>query len=191
MILKRVLSEKRRLIWPLAVVLVANIAVYALVVYPLAQKVAMGEQEADAATASLASAKSEYANARATVTGKAQADEELAKFYKDVLPPDLSSARRMMFLPLEQLAEQTSLRGQRATQEPTAVRDSVLYKLTGTAVLTGDYRNIRQYIHKLETAPEFIVLENVFLAQSEAEEKRGITVTVQVATYYRAGGDGN
>lgn len=191
MTLKRVLSEKRRLLWPLAIVLVANIAVYALVVYPLAQKVAMGEQEADAASASLASAKSEYANARATVTGKGQADQELARFYKDVLPPDLSSARRMMFLPLEQLAEQTSLKGERATQEPAPVRDSGLYKLTGTAVLTGDYRNIRQYIHKLESAPEFIVLENVSLAQSENEQSRGITVTVQVATYYRAGGDGN
>jgi Tfp pilus assembly protein PilO len=188
---KRVLAEKRRLLWPLAIVLVANIAVYALVVYPLAQKVAMGEQEADAASASLASAKSEYANARATVTGKSQADQELAKFYKDVLPPDLSSARRMMFLPLEQLAEQTNLKGERATQEPTRVRDSSLYKLTGTALLIGDYRNIRQYIHKLETAPEFIVLENVSLAQSENEQARGLTVTVQVATYYRAGGDGN
>lgn len=191
MTLKRVLSEKRRLLWPLAIVLVANLAVYALVVYPLAQKVAMGEQEADAASASLASARSEYANARATVTGKSQADQELARFYKDVLPPDLSSARRMMFLPLEQLAEQTNLRGERATQEPTRVRDSALYKLTGTALLIGDYRNVRQYIHKLETAPEFIVLENVSLAQSENEQARGITVTVQVATYYRAGGDGN
>jgi Tfp pilus assembly protein PilO len=191
MTLKRVLSEKRRLIWPLAIVLLANIAVYALVVYPLSQKVAMGEQEADAASASLTSAKSDYANARATVTGKSQADQELARFYEDILPPDLSSARRMMYLPLEQLAEQTSLRGTRATQEPTRVRDSALHKLTGTAVLTGDYRNIRQYIHKLETAPEFIVLENVSLAQSENEQARGITVTVQVATYYRAGGDGN
>lgn len=191
MTLKRVLSEKKRLLWPLAIVLIANVAVYALVAYPLAHKVAMGEQEADAAAASLASAKSEYANARATVAGKGQADQELARFYQDVLPPDLSSARRMMFLPLEQLAEQTSLKGERATQEPAPVRDSVLSKLTGTAVLTGDYRNIRQYIHKLETAPEFIVLENVQLAQSENEQSRGITVTVQVATYYRTGGDGN
>ena len=188
---KRVLSEKRRLIWPLVIVLLANVAVYALVAYPLSQKVAMGEQEAAAAAASLKAAKTDYAHARATVTGKSQADDELAKFYDDVLPADLSSARRMLFLPLEQLAEQTNLRGTRATQEPTAVRDSALYKLTGTAVLTGEYRNIRQYIHKLETMPEFIVLENVSLAQSEQEQSRGITVTVQVATYYRTGGDGN
>jgi Tfp pilus assembly protein PilO len=191
MTLKRVLSEKRRLIWPLAIVLLANIAVYALVVYPLSQKVAMGEQEADAASGSLASAKSDYAHARATVTGKGQADQELARFYEDILPPDLSSARRMMYLPIEQLAEQTGLKGARTTQEPTRVRESALYKLTGTTVLTGDYRNIRQFIHKLETAPEFIVVENVSLAQSETEQARGITVTVQVATYYRTGGDGN
>lgn len=191
MTLRRVLAEKRRLIWPLVIVLVANVAVYALVAYPLAQKVAAGEQDADAAATALAGAKHDYANARATVTGKSQADEELAQFYQEVLPPDLSSARRMMYLPLEQLAAQTNLRGARSTQEPTRIRDSSLYKLTGTAVLTGDYRNIRQFIHRLETAPEFIILENVSLAQSENDQARGITVTVQVATYYRAGGDGN
>ena len=99
--LQRALREKQRLIWPLALVLVANAVVFAIVVYPLSTKVSLGEQEADAATAALNVARRDYANARATVTGKAQADTELKKFYSDVMPPDLSGARRVTYLPGE------------------------------------------------------------------------------------------
>ena len=95
MTFRRILQEKRRLLWPLALVLIANVAVFVIVVYPLWQKVASGQQEADAATVALSNARRDYANARATVTGKAQADTELQKFYGDVLPPDLSGARRI------------------------------------------------------------------------------------------------
>ena len=187
----RILREKRALIWPLVLVLIANVVVYVLVVYPLAQKVAAGEEDAAAGLAALHSARADYENARATVTGKGQADAELAKFYQEVLPPDLSGARRITYLPLDQLAKGSRLNLERQSAESTKVRESTLQKLTQIAVLTGDYRDIREFLYKLETAPEFIVLENVSLAQSEKGTDRGITVTVQVATYYRTGADGN
>jgi Tfp pilus assembly protein PilO len=188
---RRILAEKRSLIWPLALVLIANALVYALVVYPLSQKVALGEQEANAANFALLSARREHANARATVTGKSQADAELTKFYGDVLPPDLSGARRITYLPLEHLAEESNLRLERQSSSPDQRNSGGLAKLTTTATLTGEYRDIRKFLHQLETRPEFIVLENVDLTQNESEMSRGITVTVQVATYFRTGGDGN
>ena len=40
------------------------------------------------------------AEAVAEGRGKAQADTELQRFYHDVLPPDLSAARRITFLPI-------------------------------------------------------------------------------------------
>lgn len=187
----RIFREKRALIWPLVLVLIANVVLYALVVYPLAQKVAAGEQDASAGTAALHTARRDYQNARETVAGKGQADTELAKFYQEILPPDLSGARRITYLPLDQLAKASRLNLERQSADPSRVRESTLQKLTQIAVLTGDYRDIRQFIYKLETAPEFIVLENVSLAQSESGADRGITVTVQVATYYRTGADGN
>jgi len=187
----RILAEKRSLVWPLALVLIANAVVYALVVYPLAQKVAMGEQEATAANFALLTARREHANARATVTGKGQADAELKKFYSDVLPPDLSGARRITYLPLEHLAEESNLRLERQALSPDERSQGGLAKLTTTATLTGEYRDIRRFLHRLETRPEFIVLENVDLSQNASEMSRGITVTVQVATYFRAGGNGN
>lgn len=187
----RVFREKRILIWPLILVLLANLALFALVVYPLSQKVAAGEQDAAAARAALASARRDHEHAQATVTGKGQADTELARFYEEVLPPDLSGARRITFLPIEQLAKASNLRTERQTTQSEQVRDSTLHKFTQTAVLTGDYRDIRRFIHKLETAPEFIVLENVMLVQDTSGGSSGITVTLQVATYFRTGSDGN
>lgn len=188
---RRVMAEKRRLIWPLVIALLLNVALFALVVYPLSNKVAAGEQEAGAAAFALANSKRDYENARQTVTGKGQADAELAKFYQDVLPPDLSGARRITFLRIPQLAQQSNLRLERQTSTPSHLRESDLGKLTHSAVLTGEYREIRRFIHRLETSPEFLVLERVELSQNENEGARGITVSVQVATYFRTGGDGN
>jgi Tfp pilus assembly protein PilO len=188
---RRVMTEKRRLIWPIGIALLLNVAIFALVVYPLSNKVAAGEQDAEASAFALAAAKRDYAAARQTVTGKQQADAELAKFYENVLPPDLSGARRITFVRIPQLAQQSNLRLETQTSSPSQVRDSDLGKLTHTAVLTGEYRDVRRFIHQLETSPEFLVLERVELTQNENESARGITVNVQVATYFRAGSDGN
>jgi len=188
---KRVMDEKRRLIWPLTVALLLNVVLFAIVVFPLSRKVATGEQQASAAETALLTAKRDYSNARQTVTGKTQADAELAKFYKDVLPPDLSGARRITYLRIPQLAQRTNLRLETQSSAPSVVRGGDLGKLTQQAVLKGDYRDIRRFIHQLETAPEFLVLERVELTQNENDADKGITVTIQVATYFRAGGDGN
>lgn len=185
----RVFQEKRALIWPIAIALLVNLAVYAMVVYPLAQKVANGEQAAQASAAALAAARRDYAAARSTVAGKGQADIELQKFYGDVLPPDVSGARRITFRRIEQMASQAGLRLERETSSPQPQRDSRLVKFTYTAVLSGDYRSIRRFIHDLETAPEFLVLENVQVSQGDLET-RSLNVTVQIATYYRSGRDG-
>jgi len=186
-----VLAEKRRLIVPIIVVLIVNIALFAIVLYPLSKKVAGGEEQARAASAALTAAKRDYAGALATVKGKGQADQELQKFYTDVLPPDLSAARRATFLRIEQLAQKSNLRLEReTTSDPKPLRDSQLVKFTYRASLSGEYRNIRRFIHELETAPEFLVLENVELTQSEIEN-RGLNVSVDIATYYRTGANGN
>lgn len=189
--LSRVLAEKRSLLWPLLIVLIANVAVYLLVVYPLSQKVAAGEQDATAATLALNNARRDFANAQATVAGKSQADTELQRFYEDVLPPDLSGARRITFLPIEQMAQQANLQLRRGGFEMSAIRDSSLSRFSQTAVLTGEYADIRRFIYQLETRPEFVVIENVDLSQGETEGSGGITVTLQIATYYRTGAHGN
>lgn len=181
---RRVMQEKRALILPIVVVLLVNVALFALVVYPLSQKVAGGEAAAQAATDALNRARRDFAAARATVSGKTQADLELQKFYEEVLPPDVSGAQRITFLPLDQLARQMNLRVEGQNSNEREIRDSPLMRFTTTLSLIGEYRDIRRFIHAIETAPEFRVLENVQLSQEEGEP-RGLKVTVQIATYYR------
>ena len=187
---RRVLAEKRTLIVPVAVALLVNVALYAIVVYPLSKKVGGDEQEAESAATALRAARRDFAAARATVAGKGQADQELRTFYSEVLPPDVSGARRITFLRIEQLAQKCNLRVERVTSLPKPQSESTLVKFIYKASLSGEYRNIRRFVHELETAPEFLVLENVDLRQSEVEN-RALNVEMEIATYYRAGANGN
>jgi Tfp pilus assembly protein PilO len=187
---RRILSENRRVAWIIAGALAINVALYALIVYPLSQRVQSGQEEAGAATRELVAARREHDAARNTVTGKKQADEELQRFYKEVLPPDLSGARRLLY-PLDQLARNANLEmiRSRFAEEPDRFKTG-LAKLAVTLEFTGEYTNIRNFIHELETAPEFLVLEDVSVGQATGDDQ-GLTVTARVATYFRTAANGN
>jgi Tfp pilus assembly protein PilO len=187
---RRIMFENRRAIYIIAIALIVNAALYALVVYPLAQRVASGEQEAGEATRELVTARKTFESARGTVTGKKEADAELVKFYQDVLPPDLSGARRTLYPHLDQLARKASLTPGQYRFHPEEGRTGELRKLTMTMSLTGDYANVRKFIHQLETASEFLVLESVAVT-TESEGDRRLNVLATVATYYRAPDHGN
>jgi Tfp pilus assembly protein PilO len=186
---RRVLAEKRHLLWPLAIAVIANVALLILVLYPLTQKVTSGERQAESAAAQLDAARKDYAAARATVTGKETADKALQQFYSTVLPPDFSDARRSL-MKVDQLLARSNLRREGARMRPTEVRDSSLAKTSVVVDFSGNYADVRRFIHALESSPEFLVIENVELVQ-ESEGKTALKVTAQIATYYRAGGDGN
>ena len=182
---RRVLAEHRRLVVPLAIALVVNVCVYALLVYPLSERVANVEQRNAAAEQSLAAAKGDFGQANGTLTGKDRASTELTSFYKDVLPPDLSGARRMTQLRLKQIARESGLRFERDAYKPVVQRDSALTKLEISMVLAGSYANMRTFIHELETSPEFVVIDNVALA--EGADGGSLVVTLELSTFYRAG----
>lgn len=187
---RRILRERRRLVVVLAVAALINVGLFALVVMPLSNRVRNGEATAAAAAAALTASRNEYAAARATVTGKTTADAELRKFYDEVLPPDVSGARRITYLKIEQVARQANLKLVRRKFEARPERESALGKAVIDVSLSGEYPAVRRFIYALETSPEFLVLENVAVAQGD-DRTRGLNVTVQLATYYRAGGDGD
>lgn len=186
--LRRVVGENRRTIWVLVVALLVNVALYALVVHPLAARVAAEEQLAGSAIRDLNAARRSLQVAQQTVSGKQQAEEELQKFYAEVLPPDSSGARRILYPHLDVLARSSNLRTVRYSWNPDQDRRAELRKLTMTLQLAGEYANIRRFIHELENAHEFLVLESVAVSQSQ--QGRELSVTALVATYYRMGTDG-
>jgi hypothetical protein len=156
----------------------------------LSQRVTSGEQEAGESTRALVAARKTFDSARGTVSGKKEADAELVKFYEDVLPPDLSGARRVLYPRLDQLARKANLTlgAYRFHLDANPIGD--LRKITMTMNLTGDYSSVRRFIHELETAPEFLVLESVAVTAASEGDRR-LNVVAQVATYYRTPEHGN
>jgi Tfp pilus assembly protein PilO len=188
-LLRRVAVDKRPLIVPLVVAIVANVAVYVLAVYPLSQRKASVQERATAAAAARVAAEEELAAARALVEGKSRAEEELTTFYGKVLPADLTAARRMTYTSLPSLARKTDVAwSSRRTQIEEATDDGRLGRLTIRMALEGDYENIRQFIFELESAPEFIIIDDVTLAQNQAG--RPLTLNVTLSAYYRLGPNG-
>jgi Tfp pilus assembly protein PilO len=188
-IARRVLAEKRRLIWALGIALAVNAGIYLVAVYPLAARVAGARVRAAQAAAEVERAEAASARARATVRGRERADQELRKFYSRVLPADQTGARRITYLRLAQLAERARLRYERRTVTAERDRESTLSKLRMTMVLAGEYANVRQFIYELETAPEFVVIEDVALAQGE-DRNAPLVLTLEVSTYFLAGTNG-
>jgi hypothetical protein len=184
-LLRRVLAEKRSLVLTLVVALVANIAAYALVVRPRGIKAAGAADRAVAAAAAVRAAELELAAARALVEGKRRADEELNAFYQRVLPADLSAARRMTYASLPALARRTNMRYEqrRSGVEEKADDEARLGRFTIRMVLQGEYESFRNFIFQLESAPEFVIIDDVTLTESSANEP--LTLTIDLSTYFR------
>src|SRR5712691_7361079 len=182
-LVQRIAREHRRVVVPLAVALSVNVVLYAAVVYPLSQRVANIEQCDRTAEEQLHAAQREHAQASGTLTGKDRAAAELATFYKDVLPSDLSGARRLTHLRLAQLAREANLKFLRDTFVPKLERNRTLTQLKIEMELSGNYGDVRAFIHQLETAPEFVVIDNIELGQGADGGPLG--VTLHLSTYYR------
>lgn len=183
-LVRRATAEHRRLVVGLGAAVVLNALLYALVVYPLSQRVANVTERERAAEQALAEARAEHNQTSGTLTGKSRAATELASFYSDVLPHDLAGARRLTYLRLARLARESNLDYQRASYEPVVETGSTLTRLQIQMVLSGTYPDMRNFIYQLETASEFVVIDNVQLAEG-ADGSGSLVVTLDLSTYYR------
>jgi Tfp pilus assembly protein PilO len=184
-LVRRVLNEHRRTVVPLLIALLLNVLAYAFIVYPLSRQVADVAGRDARAAQELRSARAEHAQAAGTLTGKDRAATELTTFYGSVLPRDVSSARRLVYLRLHQLARDAGLRYSRMANEIEEERSSTLTRLKTEMDLAGSYANMRTFIHQLEIAPEFVVIDNVEL--TEDDQGNELKVKLQLSTYFRAG----
>jgi len=186
-VLQRVIAEHRRAIYALVAGVVINLLVYAVFVYPLQSDVANVEQRNRAAQEALAAAKADYARADGTLTGKDRALKELDTFYSSVLAKDLTGARRLTFARLAQLAAKSRLDLERRKYEPVVERGSNLTRLKVTMDLAGTYADIRDFIHEIESSPEFVVIDDVGLTEG-VQSEQALRLTLQLSTYFRTTG---
>ena len=182
-LVRRVLNEHRRSLVPLLVAFVINVLGYAFIVYPLSRQVADVAGRDERAARALDAARQEHAQASGTLTGKDRAATELTTFYRSVLPSDVSSARRLVYLRLHQLAREAGMRYSRMANEIVEERTSTLTRLKTEMELAGPYSSMRAFVHQLETAPEFVVIDNVEL--TEDDQGGELKVKLQLSTYFR------
>jgi Tfp pilus assembly protein PilO len=182
----RVVSDHRRVLVPLGAILVINLVVLIAVVLPLRRSVDSGDARARTSSEALAEAAADFKNAEATRDGQGQATKDLERFYKDVLPADVSAARRLTNLKLSQMVRRHDVNFQRSASNPETTRESELERLKISFALSGDWEDIRMLIHDIETGPDFVVIDNVVLQEGN-EASAPLSLTLDLSTYYRVG----
>jgi hypothetical protein len=147
--------------------------------------VANVEQSTVAAERALTAARADHGKATGTLTGKDRASKELTTFYSTVLAQDLSGARRLVYGRLARLAQRSNLNYSRGHYEPVEERrGSSLTTFKAGIEVEGSWADIRTFIHAIETAPEFVVVDTAEL--SEDPGGRGIVrVKLEVSTFFR------
>ena len=180
----RVIADHRRWLVPVGIVLAVNVIVLIAVVLPLRQSVQSASLRADASAQALREAMADLKEAEATRDGQTQASADLDRFYASVLPSDFATARRMTGLKLSQLARSHDVDFQSGQTNTEELRESTLERMHVNYSLTGDWDDIRQLIYEIETGPDFIVIDNVQLAQG-SQASAPLALTLDMSTYYR------
>jgi hypothetical protein len=140
---------------------------------------------ADASAEALREAMADLKGAEATRDGQSQAAADLDRFYAEVLPKDFATARRVATLKLQQLARSQDVSFQSGAAASETLRDSSLERLHVSYEFSGEWDDIRQLIYALETGPDFIVIDDVQLAEGQLADEP-LSLTLDLSTYYRA-----
>ena len=181
----RVIADHRRWLVPVGVLLAINVVVLIAVVLPLQRAVQSGAERAQASAQALQAAMADLKEAEATRDGQTQASADLVRFYAEVLPADFATARRMTILKMAQLARSHDVGFESGAATTETLRDSTLERLHVSYSLNGDWDDIRQLIYDIETGPDFIVIDNVQLAEG-SQSNAPLSLLLELSTYYRA-----
>jgi hypothetical protein len=178
------MHEHRHLLTAIALLLALNAGLYVAYILPLSRKVSNVTERTQAARNGLAAAR--FANTRVAnaLNGKTRASQQLERFYDSVLPASVVDARRLAFPRLDLLAQESNLRANDGTFEVVNERTRTLRQLRIRMTLTGDYDGIREFIHRLERSPEFLVIDRIVLKENGLDEAP-LSLQIELSTYYR------
>ena len=187
-LLNRILAEKRTFVTVVGAILVVDIALYALAIYPWLTKVSQSESRTSTAESQIEQVRTAFSAATTVSDNTLLADNELERFYREILPRDLAGARLILSPFLDRLAEESDLVLERSSSVPEKESESLLARLRTTMMRAGEYEDLRRFIYAVETAPEFILIEEVILSKGD-EAEEALILTLGLSTYYWAGLD--
>lgn len=182
-LVRRAAREQRAWLTVIGVLLLLNLGVYLAVIRPLSGRVSSVTERTQLAETELANARLAQRQAAAALTGKSEAARELDVFYRRVLPTDLPAARHLFWPRLAAMAGQSGLEWRSDSVDVVTKRDSQLTQVAVETELTGPYAAVRNFIHRLERAPEFVVIDRVTLEESPGEQE--LSLKVELSTLYR------
>lgn len=118
----------------------------------------------------------------ATPQGRFQKNQEDLQTFRAAIPPrgEFSELVREIF----SLADGAGLVIERVSYEPQAEGNLLRYSLSFS--VTGDYGQIKKFIHSLEQSPRMIAIEELALSGKEAAEGGGVSLRVRLATYFKS-----
>jgi hypothetical protein len=182
---RRIAREQRAIVIPLLILVVVNVLVYAAFIYPLSRRVNTVTERTQAAERELTNARLAHMRAASALMGRAEASQEIETFYGKVLPVDHPAARRMFFPRLQAAAREVRVRAESVDSEVrTPGRDETLTQMRVRMDLTGTYGAIREFIHRLEHAEDFLVIDGLELSDT-AGSSAVLTVRIALSTYFR------
>ena len=188
-LVRRIVSEKRMLVGLAAAGLILDAGLYGLAIYPwtLKWRLRNGARPRRRPTwRSRGGASSRYGSRPTTGTGRRGSCVLSAG--KPCLPT-LAGARSLTLSRLAALADDHDLLMERRASVPDREDDSVLARLQVSMLLRGAYRDIRRFLHAIETAPEFLIIDEIALRQGD-EAEAGEVLGLGLSTYYWQGDDG-
>ena len=182
-LLRRAAHEQRKWVMTIGALLVLNLVVYLAVIRPLSQRVSSVTERTQTAEGELAEARLAQMRAASALTGKSDASKKLDTFYNDVLPANFSAARDLFFPWVEQTAREVGLEATSSSVDVMSERDRQLTQFSIQMELAGNYGAVREFIHRLERAPKFVVIDRVTLQENPAEG--GLALKLELSTFYR------
>ena len=184
-LVRRLLIDNRAALLIIGGLLLVDLILYGAVVVPLEALVARANTRATAALGAVMTARNVLTEAQVALESATHVNRQLEDFYGDVLPGDLMEAREVIYPTLATLATKADLVLERRTSIRGQDEDGRLGWLRTTMRLVGDYRNIRRFVESLESRPNFVVIEEVSLGQSQGAVDTELALSVTVATYFR------
>ncbi len=185
----RILADHRVLVSVLALLGIVSLVGLGMVIGPIRSRVQTLTQRSTVASLAASTAARELADARQTSAGTEQAVADLQRFHAGVLPVSQAAARQVTFVRLAQLAREADLSyDHRTFDQEDPDKEGVLTRATLTMSVFGTYRNLRRFLYALETGPDFVVIREVGVVQSD-DPGEPLEAALTLSTYFKARDD--
>lgn len=184
---RRVFLERRSVLVPLVALLVIDVALLVAVVLPLRRAVTSDTAAAEAARYATALATQRLKQMQGARASRDRAQQELAKFYGQVLPLSQAAAEKLALVEVTKLVRENNLTLGAQAFEDEIIKDTPLRRLTAKVELLGDYAAVLHFIYDVETAEAFLAIRSVQLSQATRQQQNNgqLQLTMEIATYYR------